>query len=241
MTEELKLIIEELYSTFGKYKTKSKLEGSPIYDDLTIWVKELKSKELKKLSEEDLSRFAGKVILTWGNEDDYKYYLPRIFELTALYKTPYDIWTLYSRLEDANWLKWDIDEQNLINKFTLELWNNILNENSETVNYLFKDYFHTFAFYFPNFSIILDKWETHKNPTSTIHLSNYILEENKYLFDKNYLNSVIKNTKNINQFKTWLTSDKLIYKIQDTFFEIDDETIKEQLSWVEQILTNEKK
>ena len=188
-----------------------------------------------------MTRFAGKVILTWGDENDYKFYLPRILELTAELKTPYQIWTLYSRLEDANWKTWDIEEQNAINDFTLELWRNLLNDNSEEAEWEFKDYFHAIANFYPDFSQVLKVWEINDSLASVKHLTNYIFDERQNLFDKNYIDSVEKNTKNIEQFQAWLTSDKTISKIEKAFYDNEKTEIAERISWVEQILTNEKK
>jgi predicted ATPase len=241
MTDRLKISIEKLYDTFAKYQGLSKMEGSPHYDDLNTWNKELRSKKLKELTDEDLSRFAGKVILTWGDENDYRCYLPRILELTAELKTPYNIWTLYSRLEYANWKTWDIEEQTAINDFTLELWNNLLNDNSEKAEWEFKEYFQAFANFYPDFSKLLTVWETNDSFASIKHLTNYIFEERQHLFDNNYIDGIEKNTKNIDQFKTWLTSDKIIKKIEKAFYDNQKDEIAERLSWVEQILTNEKK
>lgn len=241
MTARLKVSIEKLYDTFAKYQELSKLEGSPLYYDLDSWNKQLRSKKLRELTDEDLSRFAGKVILTWGDENDYRFYLPRILELTAELKTPYDIWTLYSRLEEANWKAWEIEEQNAINDFTLELWSNLLNDNSEKAEWEFKDYFHAIANFYPDFPQVLNVWETNDSYTSVKHLTNYIFDERQNLFDNNYIDSVEKNTKNIEQFQTWLTSDNTIKKIEKAFYENDKNEIAERLSWVEQLLTNEKK
>jgi hypothetical protein len=241
MTDKLKISIEKLYDIFAKYQGLSKLEGSPLYDDLETWNKQLRSKKLRELTDEDLSLFAGKVILTWGDENDYRFYLPRILELTAELKTPYDIWTLYSRLEDANWKTWKADEQAAINEFTIELWNNLLNDNSEKAEWEFKDYFHSIAYFYHDFSEILKVWETNYSFASIKHLTNYIFEERQHLFDNNYIDSIKKNTKNIEQFKTWLTSDNILKKIEKTFYDNEKSEIAERLSWVEQILTNEKK
>ncbi len=196
---------------------------------------------MKELTGEDLSLFAGKVILTWGDENDYRFYLPRILELTAELKTPYDIWTLYSRLEDANWKTWNDDEQTAISDFTIELWNNLLTDNSEKAEWEFKDYFHSIAYFYPDFSEILKVWETNDSFASIKHLINYIFEERQHLFDNNYIDSIEKNTKNIEQFKTWLTSDNILNKIEKAFYDNEKSEIAERLSWVEQILTNEKK
>lgn len=241
MTNELKISIEKLYDIFEKYQGLSKLEGSPLYDDLDIWNKQLRSKKLRDLTNEDLSRFAGSVILTWGDENDYRCYLPRILELTAELQTPFDIWTIYSRLEDANWKTWNIEEQNALNEFTVELWNNILNDNSERAEWEFKEYFHAIAYFYRDFSKILNVWETHDSFASIKHLTNYIFEERQNLFDNNFIDSREKNTKDIEQFKTWLTSDKIIEKIEKAFYDNEKNEIAERLSWVEQILTTEKK
>lgn len=241
MTDNLKISIEKLYDIFAKYQGLSKLEGSPLYDDLENWNKQLRSKKLRKLTDEDLSLFAGKVILTWGDKNDYRFYLPRILELTAELKTPYDIWTLYSRLEDANWKTWNADEQSAINDFTIELWNNLLIDNSEKAEWEFKDYFHSIAYFYPDFTEILKIWEINNSFASIKHLTNYIFEERQHLFDNNYIDSIEKNTKNIEQFKTWLTSDNILKKIEKAFYDNEKKEIAERLSWVEQILTNEKK
>lgn len=241
MTDRLKISIEKLYDTFAKYQGLSKLEGSPIYDDLETWNMQLRSKKLRELTDDDLSLFAGKVILTWGDENDYRFYLPRILELTAELKTPYDIWTLYSRLEDANWKTWNTEEQTAICEFTIELWNNLLNNNSEKAEWEFKDYFHSLAYFYPDFSEILKVWETNDSFSSIKHLTHYLFEERQHLFDNNYIDSIEKNTKNIEQFKTWLTSDNILKKIEKAFYDNENSEIEERLSWVEQILTNEKK
>jgi hypothetical protein len=242
MTGKLKISIDRLYDTFAKYQGLSKLEGSPLYEDhIESWRSVLRCKKLKELTEEDLSLFAGKVILTWGDENDYKFYLPRILELTADLKTPYDIWTLYSRLEDANWKTWNEDEQTAINDFTIELWSNLLNDNSEKAEREFKDYFHAISYFFPDFSEILRVWETSNSFASIKHLTNYIFEERQHLFDNNYIDSIVKNTRSIEQFKTWLTSDKILNKIEKAFYDNEKNEIAKRLSWVEQILTNEKK
>ncbi len=241
MNDRLKISIEKLYDIFAKYQGLSKLEGSPLYDDLETWNKQLRSKKLRELTDHDLSLFAGKVILTWGDQNDYRFYLPRILELTAELKTPYDIWTLYSRLEDANWKTWNADEQLAIKDFTIELWNNLLADESEKAEYEFKDYFHAIAYFYPDFSEILKVWETNNSFASIKHLTNYIFAERQHIFDNNYIDSIEKNTKNIGQFKTWLTSDNILNKIEKAFYDNEKKEIAERLSWVEQILANEKK
>lgn len=240
MTNNLKSSIDNLYAIFARYQGLSRLEGSPLYDELATWTKALRSKPLKELDDEDLSRFAGSVILAWGDENDYRYYLPRICELTAGYKTPYDIWTLYSRLEDANWKTWEAPEQDAINEFSLALWENLVQDTNEKAEWEFKDYFHALAYFYLDFSELLRVWESADNFAAVKHLTNYIFDERQNLFDKQFINGTEKNTKNIAELKAWLLSDKLLQKLEKAFYDHEKEEIAERISWVEHILNTER-
>ena len=90
------------------------MNGSPLYD-LDEWNRSLFSKPLPNLTSEDLSRFAGKAISTWGDTNDLKHFLPRLFELTAFLDTPYDVGILYQKLQDGGFQTWEAGEQYAIN------------------------------------------------------------------------------------------------------------------------------
>ena len=121
MTKEFKIAIEELYKTFEKYPSKSTIEGCPCCvsngDKLT-----LHSKELRELENEDISRYAFKAMTTWGNVNDFKHYLPRIFELAATRKLIVDTFVILGKLEYGNWKHWEADEQNSILQFLKAWW-----------------------------------------------------------------------------------------------------------------------
>ncbi|MBI1836316.1 MAG: hypothetical protein HYR91_03525 [Flavobacteriia bacterium] len=233
-------ILENLYTVFAKYQSSSFLIGSPIYDDIEIWKKTLKNKKLHELNDDDLSRFVGKAMSTWGNENDFKYYLPRILELCYELQAPYDINIIYSKLEDANWRNWNSIEQKSIYDFSIELWTNLLNNSSEKAIYEFKNYFHTLMNFHPNFTELLHLWTLNNQYASIKHLVNYILEEKQFIFDLNYINSTPKNYSKIIEFKSWLLSETVNQKIENSFFENPDSDIAEKCSWAQQILIFER-
>ena len=121
MTEEFKIVIDELYKTFYKYPFKSTIEGCPCCvsdnDKLT-----LHSKQLRELEDEDISRYAFKAMTTWGDVNDFKHYLPRIFELAATRKLIVDTFVILGKLDYGNWKGWETDEQNSIQKFLKAWW-----------------------------------------------------------------------------------------------------------------------
>ena len=82
MTDNLKISIESLYSIFSIYPFKSTMDGCPCCVSDSDKEK-IHTKQLRELDGDDLSRYAFKAMTTWGDTDDFKHYLPRIFELLA--------------------------------------------------------------------------------------------------------------------------------------------------------------
>jgi hypothetical protein len=121
MTEKLKISIENLYKVFYKYPFKSKISGCPCCvsdsDRLT-----LHSKQLRDLQEDDISRYAFKAISTWGDIDDFKHYLPRIFELLSTTDFIVDTFVILGKLDYANWTDWEQEEQDAIIDFLYSWW-----------------------------------------------------------------------------------------------------------------------
>jgi len=241
MTERLINSIEELYETFEKYHSNSNMNGSPNYDDLDKWSKELFSKPLRKLDEDDLSRFTGKAMTTWGNENDYKHFLPRIFELTAELRTPYEIWIAFDKLTLAKWNNWAENEQQVIHEFMIALWENIINDNSEKAEWEFKNYFSAIAHFYPNFSELLDIWCATESKAGIKHLSQFLVDEQTALFDRKKISGFNDETENAEELISWILSDKMLNKIQQKYFEFETESFAEKISWVEQIITTERK
>lgn len=73
---------ELLYGAFRDVPRPHRVEGCPhcvgADEDLA-----LVSRPLRELSAEDLSRYAVKAVSTWGTEADFRYFAPRVLDLTA--------------------------------------------------------------------------------------------------------------------------------------------------------------
>lgn len=73
---------ERLYDAFGDVPRPQRVVGCPHCvgrdEDLP-----LVSRQLGDLSAEDLSRYAFKAMSTWGTEADFRYFAPRVLDLTA--------------------------------------------------------------------------------------------------------------------------------------------------------------
>jgi hypothetical protein len=73
---------ERLYDAFGDVPRPQRVEGCPHCvrrdEDLP-----LVSRQLRELSAEDLSRYTAKATSTWGTAADFRYFAPRVLDLTA--------------------------------------------------------------------------------------------------------------------------------------------------------------
>lgn len=121
MTEEFKIAIEDLYKTFSKYPFKSKIEGCPCCVSSTDRAT-LHSKPLRELEDDDISYYAFKAMTTFGDLEDFKHYLPRIFELAAKRELIVDTFVILGKLEFGEWWNWDEKERKSINNFLLAWW-----------------------------------------------------------------------------------------------------------------------
>jgi hypothetical protein len=116
---------ESLYTTFARYPLKPTLRGCPCCvseaDKSRLHVA-----PLRELTSEDLSRYAWKAMSTFGDEEDFKHFLPRMLELMALGDSPVDDDLLLHKLEYAKWRTWPAEEVQAVEAFLLEWWQSSL-------------------------------------------------------------------------------------------------------------------
>jgi hypothetical protein len=73
--------LERLYVVFSGYSRPRRLEGCPCCTS-TAEAALLLRKPLRALTVPELEHYAFKALTTWGTLDDYKYFIPRIIELS---------------------------------------------------------------------------------------------------------------------------------------------------------------
>ena len=77
----LKTAVEEVYDAFSDVEKPASVDGCPCCMTADQYEK-LTSKPLRELTYVELDEYASDVLLTMGSKDDYKYFLPRILELS---------------------------------------------------------------------------------------------------------------------------------------------------------------
>lgn len=122
----LRKSIESLYYIFSSYSSKSHMEACPccVREDEK---KEIKRKPIRELNANNLKSYAFKALTTWGNEDNFKYFLPRLFELQAFERFEFSSpEVLFGKLEYADWWTWPVQEQQVIKTYFKLLWKFVL-------------------------------------------------------------------------------------------------------------------
>ena len=113
--------LAHLYVTFARYRPTTVLEGCRCCVSPKTSAK-LVSTPLAELSEGDLSPYWSKAMTTWGTVDDFRYFLPRILELSSQRTSLIDLPWLGSKLQYASWLSWPQTEVIAVRGFLLALW-----------------------------------------------------------------------------------------------------------------------
>ena len=122
----LQAAIENLYVEFSSYKLRVPIDGCSccVSDEDQ---KRLVSKPLRQLEKDDLSRYASCAMTTWGDEYDYKHFLPRILELLAADEGfSVGAQLLSFNLPYAEWQTWPESEKTAVINYLLAVWDYVL-------------------------------------------------------------------------------------------------------------------
>lgn len=123
-----KEIIETLYREFARYEVAHPLQACPCCVH-TADHRRLRT-PLRKIREEQIARYAGKALTTWGTLDDYKHFLPRILELVPTHEALGFLglqgWLVAGKLTYGRWRTWPDNEQTAVRTYFEALFDDFL-------------------------------------------------------------------------------------------------------------------
>lgn len=177
-------------------------------------------------------------MLTWGSLDDYKHFLPRIFELIAACESPYEEWILFEKLNKADWQTWSNEEVTALSFYFLSLWEKLLT--TEYREAYFSDYFAAISNVYPNFSQLLKVWEANFFSCGTTNLIRYVSENCDFLVNKQKLPGWKPSRKYGEEFCKWINSENIILHLKQQINLSESIELEYQISWLLSSLRHQK-
>jgi hypothetical protein len=86
----------------------------------------LAARPVRSLTPSDLARFGWKAMTTWGTVDDFKHFLPRVFELAIADDPSWELEVVFGKLAYGHWRDWPAGEQRAVEAFLWCLWEDTL-------------------------------------------------------------------------------------------------------------------
>ncbi|UCG32672.1 MAG: hypothetical protein JSU68_13525 [Phycisphaerales bacterium] len=124
---ELRQAIERLYELFSRCGKPSYMQeacGGDVSETDPVGIL---SKPLRELTPVDLRTYVLSAISTFGTVSDYKYFLPRVYDIaTSGPKHWADTPIILSKLAYGKWLSWPSAEQEAIRNFLRAWWRDTL-------------------------------------------------------------------------------------------------------------------
>jgi len=124
---ELASAVESLYAAFQAYPLRSTTNPCSCCHSPNDEHR-LHKKPLRRLTADDLYQYSMDALLVWGDPDDFRHFLPRIFELVVS-SDDYvfvDREIVLQKLYHAEWHTWPESERNAVRQFLLALWRAVL-------------------------------------------------------------------------------------------------------------------
>lgn len=113
--------VNALYETFARYSLPPNGSYSSQTTITAADVRALRSLPLRELTGRNLRKYSMKALTTWGDEDEFRHYLPRLFELLAIEAGWTDVSTLLGKLSTGRWRSWPEGEQRAVEQYLAAL------------------------------------------------------------------------------------------------------------------------
>jgi hypothetical protein len=234
----LEVAIKALYRVFARYKIREPITGcshcSNDEDDAR-----LRSKPLRQLDGNDLERFAFKAMTTLGTVDDFKHFLPRLFQIAAeegdVGGTDFEI--VLGKLDYGKWRKWRPEEQDALEEFFGALWHHLLNDVNSPVTA--NSFLSAMSQVADSIDAYLTDWHQHNALPAVCRLIEFIdWHADSVLRNKDAFGIFWnQNRRAAREALEWLVSEKTANYLESSYFRFSDEPSAAQISFAaEQLL-----
>lgn len=211
LTDDLLESIQSLYEMFERYPARREMP----HCEYCVSPEEIAficSKPLRELTADDLGKYAGKAITTWGDVEDFKHFLPRLMELIATEGRVdcEDPQVVFSRFRYGQWEGWEPRERHAVESYFVSVWRFVVSRypvipGVETLfGAIANDYLAAIAQATDDLSPYLRMWRADRSVPSLRHLAEFVADTVDQVKDGT-LGGWWKSCKAEAQVKAWLS------------------------------------
>lgn len=178
---DLQAAIENAYTAFAKVPFPRRLDASP-YRDGDGTLAALSAAPLRALSGEQIGPYAGWAITTVGSADDYRHFLPRIFELSVLDPTWLGIEPpiMADKLLRAQWRQWPSAQRSAVLDFFRAAFRWAIERHPD--EYVQADLWCCGLIILGDSpALTFERWQASVSPNAALNLASFIIGEAKHL------------------------------------------------------------
>jgi hypothetical protein len=167
---------------------------------------------------------------TWGDEDDFRHFLPRLLELWADDSISLLLPdSLINKLQFAGWSNWPKEEREVIMAFLVALWKDRLLSDISTDR--LSDYFYAIANAARDLTPYLEAWRelSRESHAAVYHIAHFVIWHDGYIYSGDLFqwdNQLIA----ARQVVEWLKGEETLLALERAFYAEQDPTIAEELS-----------
>ncbi len=237
----LNVAVGELYKVFARcYPLRSHIEGCPHCvgsdDDIA-----LHSKPLRQLTAQELGRYAFKAMTTWGDDHDFRHFLPRLLELLAFdSQLAINPEILLGKLHYANWHSWPNVEQRSIEAYLKATWRVVLASYPSIPPYWDTDTgLCSIAQAIDDLGADLDYWRQDRSTAACHHLADFVNSNSPHVLKRRRLDNPFWHDRRLQeeQVVDWLLEPLTVQALEQAFFDHASGPFAQELSWAVDNLT----
>jgi hypothetical protein len=220
--KSLPVAVENLYTAFSRYPLRKHVEGCPCCVNEAD-KNRLESKPLRQLTSSDLGRYAFKAMTTWGDKNDFRHFLPRIFELLVSDEgVGWDKEVILGKLALAEWKNWSEEEQAAVRDYLRSGWDLLLLQSQPIVDP--DSWLCGTSIAGEDLTPYLDDWTNSRTTNGYDHLMTFVEWHNPAFIKKRSLNNAFwsDSPEGVSQVCKWLTNSSTRQSLESIYFENAD-------------------
>ncbi|MBP1859496.1 hypothetical protein [Rhizobium herbae] len=213
--DSLQRAFDACYEAFSVYPRPLAFHASPLRNSAEI-LTAVTSAPLRELSSKNLGTYAGYAVTTVGDAEDYKHFLPRIFELAIGWtgQPGLDAEMIALRLKHGNWREWPIPEQAAVEAVFAEAFAQARQEHVEEIDV--QAWLCGMAILGMPLSKALDDWLVDSGINSGLQIAKFFLNATESLHaidakDRAFWGYVDEVT--VQRLKTWIEDAPVIARM----------------------------